>query len=264
MMNEEKSLAEAEAGFLASLPPDHKDEFRQELNKFVRWCGKSRPIRDITAIEVANYAESINSATTDVSNVTAAVKAFLSYAKKEGLTSTNLSVHLRMKKITSAHIASTKGKPSTIVMTAAGYEELKAELTDLKKERPKLAEDIRKAAADKDFRENAPLEAARERQGMVEARIRQLEAMLKTAVVNEERTSDLVIAIGTTVTIQGLSDKEEMSYKLVNPNEASPLKGKLSISSPIGKALLGRKKGDVIEVVAPAGALNYRIIRIIN
>lgn len=263
-MSEEKSLAEVAAGFLAGLSLEQKDEFRQELNKFVTWCGKSRPIRDITAIEVANYAESINSATTDVSKVTAAVKAFLAYAKKEGLTSTNLSVHLRVKKITSARTASTKGKPSTIVMTAAGYEELKTELTELKKERPKLAEDIRKAAADKDFRENAPLEAARERQGMVEARIRHLESMLKTAVVNEERPSDLVVSIGTTVTIQGLSDSEEMSYKLVNPNEASPLKGKLSISSPIGKALLGRKQGDVIEVVAPAGALNYRVVRIIS
>ena len=263
-MSEEKSLAEVAAGFLAGLSLEQKDEFRQELNKFVTWCGKSRPIRDITAIEVANYAESINSATTDVSKVTAAVKAFLAYAKKEGLTSTNLSVHLRVKKITSARTASTKGKPSTIVMTAAGYEELKTELTELKKERPKLAEDIRKAAADKDFRENAPLEAARERQGMVEARIRHLESMLKTVVVNEERPSDLVVSIGTTVTIQGLSDSEEMSYKLVNPNEASPLKGKLSVSSPIGKALLGSKQGDVIEVVAPAGALNYRVVRIIS
>jgi transcription elongation factor GreA len=263
-MSEEKSLAEGEAGFLAGLPPDQKDEFRQELNKFVRWCGKSRPIRDITAIEVANYAESINSATTDVSKVTAAVKAFLAYAKKEGLTSTNLSVHLRVKKLTSARTSATKGKPSTIVMTATGYEELKTELTELKKERPKLSEDIHKAAADKDFRENAPLEAARERQGMVESRIRHLESMLKTAVVSEERPSDLVVSIGTTVTIQGLSDSEEMSYKLVNPNEASPLKGKLSVSSPIGKALLGSKQGDVIEVVAPAGALNYRVVRIIS
>jgi transcription elongation GreA/GreB family factor len=88
--------------------------------------------------------------------------------------------------------------------------------------------------------------------------------MLKTAVVSEDRPSDLVVSIGTTVTIQGLSDSEEMSYKLVNPNEASPLKGKLSVSSPIGKALLGRKQGDVIEVVAPAGALNYRVIKIIS
>jgi len=263
-MSKEKSLSEVAAGFLAGLPPDQKDEFRQEINKFVTWCGKSRPMAELSALEVANYAESINSATTDVSKVTSTVKAFLAYAKKEGLTGTNLSVHLRVKKLTSAHTALRKGKPTTIVMTAAGYEELNTELTELKKELPKLSEDIRKAAADKDFRENAPLEAARERHGMVESRIRHLESMLKTAVVSEERPSDLVVSIGTTVTIQGLSDSEEMSYKLVNPNEASPLKGKLSVSSPIGKALLGRKQGDVIEVVAPAGALNYRVIKIIS
>ena len=263
-MSEEKSLAEAAAGFLAGLSTDQKDEFKQEVNKFVMWCGKSRTMAELSALEVANYAESINSATTDVSKVTAAVKAFLAYAKKEGLTSANLSVHLRVKKLTSGRKASTKGKPTTAIMTASGLEELKTELDDLKKERPKLSEDIRKAAADKDFRENAPLEAARERQGMVESRIRYLESMLKTAVVSEERPSDLVVSIGTTVTIQGLSDSEEMSYKLVNPNEASPLKGKLSVSSPIGKALLGRKQGDVIEVIAPAGALNFRVVRIVS
>lgn len=219
---------------------------------------------DLSALEVANYADSINSATMDVSRVAAAVKAFLVYAKKEGLTGTNLSVHLRVKKTASARPASTRGKPSAIIMTAAGLDEIRAELENLTKERPKLAEDIRKAAADKDFRENAPLEAARERQGMVEARIRQLEAMVKNAVVNEERPSDLVVSIGTTVTIKGLSDSEEMSYKLVNPNEASPLKGKLSVSSPIGKALLGRKQGDEIEVIAPAGALNFRVVKIVS
>jgi transcription elongation factor GreA len=261
-MSEEKRLGEAAAGFLAGLSIDRKEEFRQELNKFVTWCGKSRPMADLSALEVANYAESINSATTDVSKVTAAVKAFLTYAKKEGLISANLSVHMRVKKLTATRTTSTKGRPEKMVMTAAGLNELKAELDDLQKERPKLTEDIRKAAVDKDFRENAPLEAARERQGMVEARIRQLEAMLKTAVVNDERPSDLVVAIGTTVTIQGLSDSEEMSYKLVNPNEASPLKGKLSVSSPIGRALLGHKQGDVIEVIAPAGALNFKVIRI--
>jgi len=261
-MSDEKSLGEAAAGYLASLTADRKEEYKQELNKFVTWCGKSRSMSDLSALEVANYAESINSATTDVSRVASAVKAFLVYAKKEGLTKTNLSVHMRVKKLTAVRPVSTKGKPEKMIMTEAGLEEIKSELEGLRKERPKLAEDIRKAAADKDFRENAPLEAARERQGMVEARIRQLEAMLKTAVVNEEKPSDLVVTIGTTVTIQGLSDNEEMSYKLVNPNEASPLKGKLSISSPIGKALLGRKRGDVIEVIAPAGVLNFKVVRI--
>lgn len=261
-MSEEKNLGEAAAGFLAGLPTDRKEDFRHELNRFVTWCGKSRSMADLSALEVANYAESINSATTDVSKVTAAVKAFLVYAKKEGLTGANLSVHLRVKKTITTRTTSNRGKPEKMVMTEAGLEDIKSELENLRKERPKLADDIRKAAADKDFRENAPLEAARQQQGMVEARIRQLEAMMKTAVVNEERPSGLVVSIGTMVTIQGLSDSEEMTYKLVNPNEASPLKGKLSVSSPIGKALLGHKQGDVIEVIAPSGALNFKIVRI--
>jgi transcription elongation factor GreA len=261
-MSKRKSLGEAAAGFLSGLSADRKEEFRQELNKFVTWCGKSRPIADLSALDVANYAESINSASTDVSKVTNAVKAFLAYAKKEDLTGDNLSVHLRLKKTTSARATSNRGKPEKTAITEAGLDELKAELENLYNERPNLAEDIRKAAADKDFRENAPLEAARERKGMVESRIRQLETMIKTAVVNEERPSDLVVSIGTTVTILGLSDNKEMTYKLVDPNEASPLKGKLSVSSPIGKALLGCKQDDLIEVSAPAGALKFKLVRI--
>lgn len=263
-MTVDKTLSECATDFVAGLPAEERDDFRQELNKFIRWCGADRQICELAAIEVSNYAESVNSGSVDVAKVTTSVRAFLIYAKKEGLTSTNLSVHLRVKKTTSRRGSSVKGKPVTSTMTTEGYGELKAELADLKDERPKLSEDIRKAAADKDFRENAPLEAARERQGMVESRIRQLEAMLKASVVSDERPTDVVVAVGSKVTIHDLFDDERMCYTLVNPNEASPLKGKLSAASPIGKAMLGHKQGDVVEVAAPAKKLLYEIVLIEN
>ena len=263
-MTVDKTLSECATDFIAGLPSDERDGSRQELNKFIRWCGADRPICELAAIEVSNYAESVNSGSVDIAKATTSVRAFLIYAKKEGLTITNLSVHLRVKKTSPGRGHSAKGKPVTSTMTSAGYEELNAELADLKKERPKLSEDIRKAAADKDFRENAPLEAARERQGMVESRIRQLEAMLKTSVVSDERPSDVMVALGSKVTIHDLSDDEKMCYTLVNPNEASPLKGKLSAASPIGKAMLGHKQGDVVEVTAPVKKLHYKIVLIEN
>ena len=263
-MTVDKTLSECATDFISGLPSDERDSSRQELNKFIRWCGADRPICELAAIEVSNYAESMNSGSVDIAKVTTSVRAFLIYAKKEGLTITNLSVHLRVKKTAPSRGHSAKGKPVTSTMTSVGYEELKAELADLKKERPKLSEDIRKAAADKDFRENAPLEAARERQGMVESRIRQLEAMLKASVVSDERPTDVVVALGSKVTIHDLSDDEKMCYTLVNPNEASPLKGKLSAASPIGKAILGHKQGDVVEVAAPAKKLHYKIVLIEN
>lgn len=260
-----ETLAKAAANFLSELSLEEREGYRQGVNNFVRWCGADRVIGGLSALDVANYAESINSSSVDIAKVTTPVRAFLLFAKKEGLTITNLSIHLKVKKSVPRKGGSGKGKPEISTMTHEGYEELKAELVALKKERPKLVEDIHKAAADKDFRENAPLEAARERQGMVEARIRQIEAMLKTTVVGvEDRPSDQSVALGSKVVILDLSDNEELTYTLVNKNEASPLKGKLSVASPIGKTLIGHKEDDVVDVAAPAGVMRYRIVRIVD
>ena len=108
----------------------------------------------------------------------------------------------------------------------------------------------------------APLDAAKDHQGMVEARIRQLETILKSAVVTTKKGDSAKVMLGSIVTLQDLSSNEELRYTLVNPSEASPSKGKLSIASPTGKALLSRRQGETIAVAAPAGTLRYRIARI--
>ena len=261
-MNEKKTLAQAATHFLASLPPQEREECQQDLNKFVRWYGMERLLSELTAPEVASYAERMEGSSVNVLKRLEPVKAFLSYAKKEGLTKTNLSVHLRVKKGLLKQGSPRKGHTEVITLTPEGYQELEAELNALQRERPKIAEDIRRAAADKDFHENAPLDAAKDYQGMVEARIRELEAILRLAVVATEDVDTAKVALGSTVTLEDLSYSEELRYTLVNPSEASPIKGKLSIASPTGKALLGRGRGDVIEVAAPAGTLRYRIKRI--
>jgi len=262
-MNEGKKLAEAATDFLSSLPAEERDECRQELNKFVRWCGTERLLCDLAAPEVANYAQSIDVPSVNAAKKIVPVKAFLTYAKKKGLTDSNLSVHLRVKKVTPK-----KGpqhhRPRPVItnMTEEGYHKLEVELTSLKEERPNIAESIRKAAADKDFRENAPLDAAKEHQGMIEARIRELEHTLKTSAIKTEKTDSTKVSIGSTVILLDISNNEELRYKLVNPREANPLKGKLSAESPTGKALLSRTQGETIEVAAPAGTLQYRIRKI--
>jgi len=261
-MNEKKTLAQAATHFLASLPPQEREECQQDLNKFVRWYGMERPLSELTAPEVASYAERMEGSSVNVLKRLEPVKAFLSYARKEGLTKTNLSVHLRVKKGPLKQGSPRKGHTEAITLTPEGYQELEAELTALQRERPKIAEDIRRAAADKDFHENAPLDAAKDNQGMVEARIRELEAILRLAVVATEEVDTAKVTLGSTVTLEDLSCSEELRYTLVNPSEASPIKGKLSIASPTGKALLGRGRGEVIEVAAPAGRLRYRIERI--
>lgn len=260
-MNEGKTLAEVATDFLASLPAEERDECRQELNKFVRWCGSDRLLCELAAPEVANYAESIDGTSVNTTKKITPVKAFLTYAKKKNFTQSNLSVHLRVKKVTPKKGSQVR-RPATLNMSEEGYRKLADELTSLKDERPKIAESIRKAAADKDFRENAPLDAAKEHQGMVEARIRELEHTLKSSAIKTEKTDSTKVSIGSTVVLRDVCNNEEVRYKLVNPREANPLKGKLSVESPTGKALLSRTQGEVIEVVAPAGTLRYRVQKI--
>ncbi|MBA7699309.1 Transcription elongation factor GreA [subsurface metagenome] len=216
----------------------------------------------LAAREVASYAERMEGSSANTMKRLAPVRAFLSYAKKEGLIKNNLAVHLRVKKGSLKQEPPGRGRIEAVILTPEGYQELKAELSALQGERPRIADDIRKAAADKDFHENAPLDAAKDHQGMVEARIRQLETILKSAVVTTKKGDSAKVMLGSIVTLQDLSSNEELRYTLVNPSEASPSKGKLSIASPTGKALLSRRQGETIAVAAPAGTLRYRIARI--
>ena len=264
MVNEEKNLAQAATHFLSSLPPQDRTECQQELNKFVRWYGSERPLSELAASEVTSYAELIEGSSANADKKLAPVRSFLSYAKKEGLTKNNLAVHLRVKKGSLKQVPTEREQAESITLTPEGYEELTAELSTLQAQRPKIAEDLRKAAADKDFAENAPLDAARDHQGMVEGRIRQLEAILKSAVVTAKKGDSTKVTLGCTVTLQDLSYNEELRYTLVNRGEANPSRGKLSIDSPTGRALLRRRQGDTIEVAAPAGILRYCVLKIEN
>ena len=263
MKGQNLSLAQAATQFLTDLPPEEREKNQQEINKFVRWYGMERPLSELAAHEVANYAERMEGSSANAMKRLEPVRAFLSYAKKEGLTQTNLAVHLRLKKGAPKPVPSLKVKGrEAATLSREGYRALQDELSALKKERPKIAEEIRRAAADKDFRENFPLEAAKERQGLVEARIRELEDILKSATVAAEEFDTAKVTLGCTVVLQDLSAATELRYTVVNPREVNPTKGKISGASPMGKALLNRVKGEVIEVTAPAGTLRYRIERI--
>ncbi len=262
-MAEERNLtlSEAVTMFLATLSPERKQEGQQELKRFVRWYGAERPLADITAREVGDYGKSISASITDPGKKIEPVRAFLSYAKKQGLIETSLAPHLRITKAKqgrSAKRRAVEGAP--VILTSEGYASLGVELESLKNERPAIAEQIRLAAADKDVRENAPLEAARERQGHIEARIREIEATLRGATVMDERPkSARKVGVGSTVSLSDLKYGDQLTYTLVSPSEANPAQGRLSIASPTGKALLDREAGAVVEVEAPVGTLRYRI-----
>jgi transcription elongation factor GreA len=140
---------------------------------------------------------------------------------------------------------------------------LERELGDLKNQRSQVIEEMQKAAADKDFRENAPLAAAREQKSHLDGRIKELESTLNQAKIMEEGRHTSRAKLGDTVVLCDLSSGKESSYTLVDPREANPATGKLSVASPLGKAILNKEKGQTVEVVAPAGTFRRRIENIL-
>src|SRR5262249_39650234 len=147
-------------------------------------------------------------------------------------------------------------------VTLEGLTRLEQQLEEEKGKRPYIAEKLREAMADKDFRENAPLDAARDEQAHLEARIRDLEARLRFAVIIDEDSKGGRANVGSVVKLLNMSTNREQSFTLVSPNEVDPAKGKISIASPVGVAVMNHKIGDEVTVNAPAGALVFKLLEV--
>ena len=150
------------------------------------------------------------------------------------------------------------------LLTYAGLKQLEEELHDLKVvKRKEVAQKIKEAREQGDLSENAEYDAAKDEQRDIEARIEEIEKILKNAEVVVEDEVDLdKINIGCRVRILDLEYSEELEYKIVGSTEANSLKGKISNESPVGKALIGKKIGDVIEVETQVGVLEYKVLEI--
>ena len=257
-------LGEAATRFLSGLPVGEKGMSQQEVYRFVRWYGRERALAGLTAPEVASYAEHLSSSDTDYTKRLGLIQAFLVYVKKEGWVKNNLAVHLKARKGKARlRPSSRRGSPETIPLTQQRYTALETELAALKSKRSEAIDEMRRAAEDKDFRENAPLQAAREQRSHLEGQIKKLEETLKSAVViDEKREAALKVGIGDSVALRDLASGEELHYIVVNSQEVDPTRGKVSSASPIGKAVMGRGQGERVEVIAPAGKLRYQIERV--
>ena len=150
------------------------------------------------------------------------------------------------------------------LLTYAGLKALEDELENLKVvKRKEVAAKIKEAREQGDLSENAEYDAAKDEQRDIEARIEELEKILKNAEVVVEDEVDLdKINIGCIVKILDVEYSEELDYKIVGSTEANSLKGKISNESPVGKALIGHKVGDTVEVETPAGVFAYKILEI--
>ena len=152
------------------------------------------------------------------------------------------------------------------ILTEEGLKALEDELQDLKVNRRKeVAQKIKEAREQGDLSENAEYDAAKEEQRDIELRIEEIDKILKNAeLVTDEDVDSSVINIGSTVRIQDLEFDEQMEYKIVGSTEANSLKGKISNESPVGKALIGAKVGQKVEVETPSGMIQYKILEILK
>lgn len=150
------------------------------------------------------------------------------------------------------------------ILTYEGLQKLEEELQDLKVvKRREIAQKIKEAREQGDLSENAEYDAAKDEQRDIEARIEEIEAILKNAEVVVEDEVDLdKISVGCKVRILDIEFDEELEYKIVGSTEANSLKGKISNESPLGRALLGARVGDEVKVEAPVGELSYKVLEI--
>ncbi len=150
------------------------------------------------------------------------------------------------------------------IITTNGLKKLEDELMDLKIVRRKdVAQKIKEAREQGDLSENAEYDAAKEEQREIEARIEELEELLKNVeVVDEDDVNVETVNVGCEVTVCNVADKKEKTYKIVGSTEANALKGKISNESPVGRALMGARKGQEVKVELPTGSVVYRITSI--
>jgi transcription elongation factor GreA len=153
---------------------------------------------------------------------------------------------------------------ASIPITKKGYEALQAELERYKKiERPKNIKDIEEARAHGDISENAEFEAAKERQSHIQGRIRDLEHKLAEAqIIDTSNLSAEKVVFGATVTVKDLQTDKEQRYMLVGQDEADLRNGKISVQSPVGRALIGKRVGDTVKVQTPAKVAEYEVLNI--
>jgi len=151
-----------------------------------------------------------------------------------------------------------------IPITRNGYNQLHKELVNLKKVvRPQVIKAIEEARAHGDLSENAEYVAAKERQSFVESKIREIEQKLANAeIMDSPQSSDGKVGFGSTVTLENCDNGENVTYQIVGPDESDIPSGKISIASPLGKALIGKEVDDEVIVKTPGGTKRYTLLKI--
>ncbi len=260
-----RSTGEAAAPPAETAPPQIDKDARVAVTRFVSHCSPHLPIAELTPHGMAAFQETIGANATDVAARLHPVKEFLRFCwKNKQYTEVNLGNHLRIKRSTGAAETQLEHEEAErFEMTAEGLEQLKADLERLQQEMPEAVQAVAQAREDKDIRENAPLEAAREHQERLKSRIDEIEYQIAHAVVSAGRATGRA-HLGSTVQVcrLGSGDERIEQYTLVGPTEVDAPQRRISVESPVGKGLLDTTVGAIVEIEVPRGTMRYRVVSV--
>lgn len=258
----ELTVGDAIRNYITALAPTERPTVVPVLNSFGRWFGLERGLAEIDAVQLERFQDYVASSGVDPTSRLEPLRTFLSDARQKKLIPVALASYVKIKRKSAAERQSL-GRPvavQTIDVTRAGFEQLQVELQKLESDDlPAAIASMQRAAADKDFRENAPYDAAKEHRAVIQRRIDEIKETLSHASIVDEASEDRV-GVGTRVLVRDLDEDEEFSYTLVGPGERGM--GKISTQSPVGRALLDHIVGDVVSVTVPAGVHKYRVEKI--
>ncbi len=246
----------------------------QELRRFANWIS-DRELDKLTPNLISEYAVKVAQSGADAApEKLQPIRTFLDFLESQGWANKKRSDHgEKSKRKLSSHLRPPRSKTAGAARAAArqnpndgrtylsqeGYDNLLALLEERKRDRTAVTEEIRRAMADKDFRENAPLDAAKDRQGRIETEIRELETSIANAHILQEGSNGIIArsAVGARMTLKETDSGQTVHYTLVDVREADVRMGRISTQSPVGQALLDRSVGEEVVIKVPNGTRTY-------
>jgi transcription elongation factor GreA len=256
------TLGEALNEYLSSLKIAQRHEHEHYVRKYVEHADPLTLCSSLSGSRVESYAESqIRSSDPNAQKRVEALKAWFQFLKKKNYCNANYGINVRVRRTGGrAGTSAVRVEEAPIEMTADGLEALKKELSEIESKVPDLVKAIEHARSDGDLRENAPYHAAREALAFTNDRKQRIETSLKRAVVVDASGRDEgLAALGSLVTVTHIERNRQETYQLVSSRDANARERRISVESPVGKVLLGRRIGDEVEVEAPQGTMRYRV-----
>jgi transcription elongation factor GreA len=261
------TLGDALQEYLAALKPAQYHQQEMYIRQYVEHANPATDPSTLTGSRVESYAESqVRAADPNAQQRVVALKAWFQFLKKKNYTTANFGINVRVRRTGGrTGTSAVRLEEAPVEMTADGLEALKKELTEIESKIPDLVKSIEVARSDGDLRENAPYHAAREALAFTNDRKQRIETSLKRAVVVDRSGHDEgLAALGSMVTVTHVERNRQETYQLVSSREANARERRISVESPVGQKLLGRRVGDEVEVEAPQGTMRYRVDSVAN